>query len=177
MDAPNCKGIASQWRALADEIEAATYDTFAPFSINFKELREKYPESSMQGIARWSAAPGRYLYRLSIRADQAKVFGRAFDGAKAAKVDKRDYSRRFPDSSVLYVGRASDLAQRLREHFGYGIKRRYSLHMCTWLPDIEGEVRIEAWRFDPAIAMATFQAVEDGFWAANRPMFGRQGSL
>lgn len=177
MEAPDCKEIANQWRALADEIEAATYDTFAPFLINFKELREKHPESSMQGIARWSAVPGRYLYRLSIRADQTAVFGRAFDGAKAAKVEKRDYSRRSPDSSVLYVGRASDLALRLKEHFGYGTKRRYSLHMCKWLPDIEGDLRIEAWRFDPAISDATFQAIEDGFWAASRPMFGRQGSL
>lgn len=177
MDAPNCKGIASQWRALADEIEAATYDTFAPFSIDFKQIREKYPESSMQGVARWSAVPGWYLYRLSIRAEQANVFGKAFDGAKAAKVENRDYSRRSADSSVLYVGRASDLAERLKWHFGYGPKRRYSLHMSTWLPDLEGELRIEAWRFDPAISEATFQAIEDGFWAASKPMFGRQGSL
>jgi len=48
--------------------------------------------------------------------------------------------------------------------------------MKNWVAGLDGSVQISIARFDAAIDRSVVQAVEDGLWQMDQPMFGRRGA-
>lgn len=182
MDVSDRTAIAAQLRAMANLVEVAEIDDVKEFPLTFEEVRAQRPVAWLKQIKAWGIADYRYLYQFSIEAHHAKRLRNAFFDAKGAKVGNRAYCRlnEWPegdtDGTALYVGSTRELGTRLTGHLGYGYGRTYAMHLSHWLPELEGGLRLQIWRYNRDSASATMQAIEDGLWAIRKPLLGRQGA-
>lgn len=182
MDVPDCAAIAARLRVLADLVESSDVDDVGRFSISFEAVRAERPAAWLKEIKAWGVADYRYLYQFSISSDHSSRLRTAFFEAKEAKVGDRAYCRlnALPDgetdSTALYVGGTQELSKRLTGHLGYGYGRTYAMHLSHWLPELEGKLELQVWRYKSDVAPATIQAIEDGLWAIRKPLLGRQGA-
>lgn len=168
--------IAGNLRDLANHVERTAIDSLHEVSVTFSDIRTGYPTQTLAGLKAWSSSSARYIYQFSVEDDQVEDLHSAFKGAKETKKNDRAYCRLNTASRLLYVGCSSDLDSRIKQHLGFGNKGTYAMQLIHWLPECEGVLRIQAWRFDKEIDNAVVQAIEDGMWSANKPMFGRQGA-
>lgn len=168
--------IASNLRDLARYVERTTIDSLHDVCIPFSEIRSGYPAQTLGALKTWSSSKARYIYQFSVKDDAYKELHGAFKEAKETRKNDRAYCRLNPASALLYVGSSSDLDSRIKQHLGFGNKGTYAMQLRHWLPEREGMLRIQAWRFSKEIDGAVVQAIEDGLWASNKPMFGRQGA-
>lgn len=82
---------------------------------------------------------------------------------KCAKLNK--------PNSVLYVGSSTtSLVSRLKQHFGYGNKATYSLHLSHWF---KGKVKVSIYQYD--LPARVLQIVEDNLSDELKPAFGKLG--
>ena len=168
--------IAGNLRVLAKYVETTAIDSIHNVSVPFSEIRCGYPVESLATLKDWASSKARYIYQFSVEGDVFEGLHSAFNEAKASRKNDRAYCRLNPASPMLYVGSSSALDSRIKQHLGFGNKGTYAMQLCHWLPELEGTLRIQAWRFSQEIDGAVVQAIEDGLWASNRPMFGRQGA-
>ncbi|EJM77191.1 GIY-YIG nuclease family protein [Pseudomonas sp. GM55] len=168
--------IASHLRDLASYVERTPIDSLHEVCIPFSEIRKDYPAQALGALKTWSSSKARYIYQFSVEDDVCEDLYLAFAEAKDARKNGRAYCRLNPVSRLLYVGSSANLDARIKQHLGFGNKGTYAMQLCHWLPEREGMLRIQAWRFSKEIDGAVVQAIEDGLWASNRPMFGRQGA-
>ena len=168
--------IANNLRDLASFVERTAIESRREVSLSFSQIRSGYPAEALATLKAWSATKARYIYQFSVQDDVCEALHGAFEVAKQTRKNDRAYCRLNPASPLLYVGSSSDLDSRIKQHLGFGTKGTYAMQLCHWLPAQEGTVHIQVWRFGKEIEGDVVQAIEDGLWAANRPMFGRQGA-
>lgn len=168
--------IAGKLRNLASYIESTAIDSLYEVSIGFSDIRLGYPKEALGGLKAWSSTNARYIYQVSATENQAERLYDAFKNAKESGKNNRAYCRLNNASQLLYVGSSSSLDSRIKQHLGFGNKGTYAMQLSHWLPDEEGVLHIHAWRFSEETDNAVVQAIEDGMWAASKPMFGRQGA-
>lgn len=168
--------IASKLRDLASYVEHTVIESVHDVSITFDEIRRGYPIEALSDLKAWSSPKSSYIYQFSIEGEGCKELHNAFKLAKGSRRNDRAYCRLNAASALLYVGSSSDLDSRVKQHLGYGNKATYAMQLCHWLPTDEGVLRLQAWRFSKDTNGAIVQAIEDGLWGANKPMFGRQGA-
>ena len=77
---------------------------------------------------------------------------------------------------TILTARPSTRCASASEHFGLGYSGTYALQMKNWVAGLDGSVQISIARFDAAIDRSVVQAVEDGLWQMDQPMFGRRGA-
>ncbi|PPK37613.1 hypothetical protein CD175_15155 [Pseudomonas laurylsulfatiphila] len=169
-------GIASNLRKLAEVVEGTAIDSHHDACIPFSEIREDYPAQTLESLTSWSNTDARYIYQFSVESNVYEELHGAFKEAKLSRKNDRAYCRLNPASALLYVGSSCDLGARIKQHLGFGNKGTYAMQLRYWLPEREGVLHIQAWRFSNEIDGAVVQAIEDGLWASNKPMFGRQGA-
>jgi hypothetical protein len=118
-----------------------------------------------------------YIIKLSPTADWLATRD-ALNRKKAEKFDERAYSRihEAHPSDYMYVGSSRDCVKRLIEHFGYGAKRTYSLHMASWATALAGDFEIEVLKYID-IEQTVLCAIEDQLSKELTPLFGRRGSV
>jgi hypothetical protein len=168
--------IANNLRNLAKVVEGTAIDCHHDVCISFSEIRKDYPAQTLESLTAWSSVDARYIYQFSVENNVYEELHGAFKEAKLNRKNDRAYCRLNPVSALLYVGSSADLGTRIKQHLGFGNKGTYAMQLCHWLPKREGILRIQAWRFSNEIDGAVVQAIEDGLWASNKPMFGRQGA-
>ncbi|WP_137823019.1 GIY-YIG nuclease family protein [Pseudomonas sp. D(2018)] len=172
--------IAANLSALAARIEGASVESCRTLSLPFAAIREGYPRDGLAGLDDWAEsaqAGAQYIYRIAVSEQVARdTLHAAFRDAKDQKLGGRAYARLHQASHMLYVGSSSALMSRLKQHLGFGPKGTYAMQICHWLPAIEGDLKIQVWRFAADVPKEVIQAIEDGLWAASSPMFGRQGA-
>lgn len=168
--------IANNLCELAKHVERTPIESLHDICIPFSEIRSGDPALALGTLKTWSTCEARYIYQFSVEDDVCEELHGAFKEAKETRKNDRAYCRLNPASALLYVGSSSDLVSRIKQHLGFGSKGTYAMQLCHWLPDIEGSLRIQAWRFSKEIDGTVVQAIEDGLWASTRPMFGRQGA-
>jgi len=119
-----------------------------------------------------------YIYYLTVidntcLSDLRNAFSEARNGDSG-----RAYARlNHHESSCLYVGSSSDLLKRIKEHFGYGAKATFALHLAWWAENFSDSTLTLAFsEFDPNTDAEALQALEDTLWSEMKPMFGRRGS-
>lgn len=165
---------------LAAEVKSSTIDSAYALSIPFADVLAGFPDASMTQLQHWVAGAqkeSQYIYQFSVDdASSADGLLQAFKKAKAQKKNGRAYARSHRASTVLYVGSSGSLMARLRQHLGYGPKGTYSMQLCHWLPSTHGSLNIKIWRFPAGMNRTVIQAIEDGYWSQQQPMFGRQGA-
>ncbi|EJN38445.1 hypothetical protein PMI38_02069 [Pseudomonas sp. GM84] len=168
--------IANSLRDLANFVEDTAIESLHEVSLPFSEIRDGYPADALSALKAWSATKARYIYKFSVLDHACEPLHFSFELAKKSKKDNRAYCRLNAPSPQLYVGSSLDLDSRIKQHLGFGNKSIYAMQLCHWLPPGEGTLHIQAWRFGIQIDAAVVQAIEDGLWAENRPMLGRQGA-
>lgn len=168
--------IAANLRKLAEQVETTAVDSLHEVFVTFSDIRTGYPPESLASLKTWSSSKARYIYQFSVEDDQANDLHNAFKHAKQTKKNNRAYCRLNSASRQLYVGSSSDLDSRIKQHLGFGNKGTYAMQLSHWLPEREGALRIQAWRFSKETDGQVVQAIEDGMWATIKPMFGRQGA-
>ncbi|SCZ33374.1 MULTISPECIES: GIY-YIG nuclease family protein [unclassified Pseudomonas] len=168
--------IACHLRDLAGYVERTPIDSLHEVFIPFSEIRKGYPAQALETLKTWSSSKARYIYQMSVDDAVCEDLYLAFAEAKDTRKNDRAYCRLNPVSRLLYVGSSANLDARIKQHLGFGNKGTYALQLSHWLPEREGMLRIQAWRFSKEVDVAVVQAIEDGLWASNRPMFGRQGA-
>lgn len=170
------QNIATQLYDLAEGVQRTVIEASHQLSIPFAAIHEENRATLKKNLETLCTAKGRYIYRFSVAQEVSEQLHKAFFEAKAAKKNNRAYCRVNEASSLLYVGSSSSLHSRIQQHLGFGNRGTYAMQLSHWLPAVEGELSIEAWHFGPAVDGAVLQAIEDGLWAINKPMFGRQGA-
>lgn len=170
------KDIATQLYGLAQGVQRTVIEASHQLSIPFGAIHADNRAALQESLKAVCNGKGRYIYRFSVAQELSEPLHQAFFAAKAAKKNSRAYCRVNEASALLYVGSSSSLHSRLLQHLGFGNHGTYAMQLSHWLPPVEGELNIEVWRFDPAVDSAVLQAIEDGLWAMNKPMFGRQGA-
>lgn len=118
-----------------------------------------------------------YSIELSAEADPAAVW-EALNRYKISKLDGKSLSRvhSFKPTSCMYVGSSRDCVKRLMEHFGFGAKSTYSLHLSSWASQLGGEFQINILKYDN-VEQRVLCALEDKLSEELTPLFGRRGSL
>lgn len=173
-------GIASHFNRLAKQIERLTFESEMKARIPFSAIHKNCLEEHMKELQAWvKSSPTRtsYIYRISTEdSTSCKQFYDAFSHAKSTKHEERAYARIHKESNIFYVGSSSSLMSRFKQHLGMGHKDTYAMHINRWIPDIEGELQIQVWRFSADVPAEVIQAVEDGLWSESNPMFGRKGA-
>ncbi|WP_181298934.1 GIY-YIG nuclease family protein [Pseudomonas sp. Q2-TVG4-2] len=172
--------IASNLCTLAKQVEAASIDSTCSLSVPLNEIRVGYSHASLATMQQWaerSSTDAQYIYRIDASEQVcAQLLHAAFSDAKEKRLGNRAYARLHQASRVLYVGSSRSLMTRLKQHLGFGPRGTYAMQVSHWLPPVEGELHIQAWRFASNVSGEVIQTVEDGLWAASSPMFGRQGA-
>ena len=173
--------IADDLQTQANAVRKANLIAYHQLRVPLAAIHQGYPEQALHSLSQW-AGPGAsatpYLYQLSVAdSELVPVLHAAFAEAKAARQGNRAYARQQAPSAILYVGSSQKLLERIKQHFGYGYARTYAVQLCHWLPAaLEGYLELQAWRFAAGTPNAVIQAVEDGLWHQQQPMFGRQGA-
>lgn len=170
------KTIATQLYELAEGVQRTAIEASHQLSIPLDAIREDNRAALQESLKALCTGKGRHIYRFSVAREVSEPLHKAFFEAKAAKKNNRAYCRMNEASELLYVGSSSSLHSRIQQHLGFGSHGTYAMQLLHWLPPVEGELNIEVWRFGPAVDGAVLQAIEDGLWAMNKPMFGRQGA-
>ncbi|ANI04237.1 hypothetical protein A210_16790 [Pseudomonas putida SJTE-1] len=168
--------IATQLHNLAAGVQEATIDESYQVSIPFGAIHNGNRATLLEKLKSLSAPKGRYIYQFTVEQTLSETLHQAFKAAKSAGRNDRAYCRVNAASALLYVGSSTDLHSRIKQHLGFGNKGTYAMQLCHWLPELEGALNIQAWRFAQNVDNSVIQAIEDGLWALNRPMFGRQGA-
>ena len=180
MDKHALQQFADDLCQLAAEVQATTIESTYALSMPFADILANHPGASMTQLQQWvtGAQEGaRYIYQFSVDdASSTEELLQAFNKAKAEKKSGRAYARSHTASTVLYVGSSGTLMARLKQHLGYGPNGTYSMQLCHWLPSIHGSLNIKIWRFPAGMSRVVIQAIEDGYWSQQQPMFGRQGA-
>lgn len=119
-----------------------------------------------------------YIYCLTVAdntclSNLRNAFSEARDGDSG-----RAYARlNVHESSCLYVGSSSNMLKRIKEHFGYGAKATFALHLAWWAEDYTDiNLTLAFSEFETTTDAETLQALEDTLWSEMKPMFGRRGS-
>lgn len=172
--------FADDLRRLAEEVETSTIESTHSLSISFADVLAGHLGASITQLQQWvtaAKAGSQYIYQFSVD-DASSTDGllQAFNKAKTEKKNGRAYARSHTASSVLYVGSSGALMARLKQHLGYGPKGTYAMQLCHWLPSAHGCLNIQIWRFLTGVERSVIQAIEDGYWSRQKPMFGRQGA-
>ncbi|MDU0697894.1 GIY-YIG nuclease family protein [Pseudomonas aeruginosa] len=173
--------IADDLQAQANAVRKANVIAHHQIRVPLAAIHQGYPEQALQPLSQWagqgkSATP--YLYQLAV-ADPGLVpaLHAAFAEAKTHGQGNRAYARQQAPSATLYVGSSQKLLERIKQHFGYGYARTYAMQLCHWLPAaLDGYLELQAWRFAADTPTSLIQAIEDGLWRQQQPMFGRQGA-
>ncbi len=87
----------------------------------------------------------------------------------------RAYARFNVQSPYLYVGGSQHIAQRTKEHLGFGSAKTYALHLAHWSPGLRLALRLTCARYSNDVNSDLTQALEDALWDSLKPMFGRRG--
>ncbi len=121
------------------------------------------------------------LYSISFPNAECDAIYNAFAEARNEARDGRSYSRLLPkpqarESRCAYVGSSENLVKRMKEHFGFGHKATYALHMNRWANDL-GPVRIEVREYQQKTEKTLILILEDAWSDELIPLFGRRGSL
>lgn len=173
--------IAKDLQSLALGVSQAEIESTHQVSLPIATVRGSYPQAALNKLDNWvreGAAGSRYIYQFFVpEAVPSLVLYEAFSQAKASKLGGRAYARLHKPSQLLYVGSSGSLMTRIKQHFGYGPKGTYAMQLGHWLPDVDGDLHIQAWRFAEGAPKAVIQAIEDGLWVKQNPMFGRKGAL
>lgn len=144
----------------------------------FTRDEERDQLSRIGEISRWSGSHKRFLYVISrlTRDPSDEVVFRAFKNAKDAKEGKCNYAQANERPSPhLYVGSSQKLAQRVKEHLGYGNKKTYSLQLNAWARDLNLHLEVCCAQYPAHTSPEVLQALEDALWYELEPMFGRKG--
>lgn len=116
------------------------------------------------------------IYRISVRdLEMARHLCVAFDAFKLTRSHKLPRKNAFAESQTLYVGSSVKTRGRIREHLFGAARGTYSLNLAHWLPDIEGELKVEICGFGEPVNATLVQDIEDALWRSSRPMYGRSG--
>lgn len=169
-------GFANDLRDLANVVERTAIDSHHEVHLPFSAFRDAYPTQALKELKDWSATKARYIYTFCVPDHACEPLHFAFEVAKQSKKGARAYCRLNAASPQLYVGSSLSLDSRIKQHLGFATKSIFAMQLCHWLPPGEGTLHIQAWRFDMETDPAIVQAIEDALWAANKPMFGRQGA-
>jgi hypothetical protein len=148
------------------------------FNTEALEPASKIPDLIAE-VALWADKNNVYLYTLRIITENYDIekFNKSFSNAKKLKKDNLAYTRfNNKKSQYLYVGRSSNLSQRLREHMGYGAKGTYALHLAYWANAFNLEIEFQCAKYKAGLASDVYQVLEDTLWQEMSPMFGRKGS-
>lgn len=174
------KRAAYYLRSLADAVEAAPPAIQTTYRVEFSKLatiNKTALKSELQaalGINKTAI----YTVKIDSR-DQCHVARNLMINAREAKIGDRKYSRvlrPFEESEYLYVGSSRDVTKRIVEHFGFGPKATYSLHLASWAGSLPGEVEIGITMYED-IDREVLCALEDHLARELKPMFGRRGSV
>lgn len=92
------------------------------------------------------------------------------------KGEKRHVSRFIKnDSCCLYVGsKRSKVNDRIKQHFGYGPARTYSLSLSYWFPP-KVDLILEV--YPVKVGNELLVMLEQSMWEGSKPMFGKQSGL
>lgn len=78
----------------------------------------------------------------------------------------------FP-STTIYVGSSTTgVKKRLEQHFGFGNKNTYSLHLKWW---VKGNFEITIYEYNKNIPIEILQIIEDNLAYQLKPAFGKKG--
>ena len=80
------------------------------------------------------------------------------------------------ESCCLYVGSSVHMAQRLKEHLGFGAAGTYALQLAYWAADLGCGFMLTCATYDDRTPPLAIQTMEDALWDELRPMFGRRGT-
>jgi len=130
-------------------------------------------------VASWADRKNIYLYTLRIITEDYDIdkFCKSFSTAKKLKKNNLAYTRfNNKKSKYLYVGRSSNLFQRLKQHMGYGAKSTYALHLAYWANAFNLEIEFRCAKYKGGLAPDVYQTLEDTLWQEISPMFGRKGA-
>ena len=172
-------GISDDIAKLAESVKHAFPDEIIEKTIPFSDIAEGNVEEYLDSLSEWEKQYRQCPYIYIIKAIGGAELGRCrakFAKAKIEKVEARAYARLNDESETLYVGSSHNISKRISEHFGLGYRGTYALQMKNWVAGLDGSVQISIARFDAAIDRSVLQAVEDGLWQMDQPMFGRRGA-
>jgi hypothetical protein len=138
------------------------------------------PSAEAPEIARevtvWAGKGSVFIYYFQMVGDvDLSAVQRSFSDAKRREHGERAYARLNHQSSCLYVGSSENMAQRFRDHLGYGSRRTFSLQLAHWARSLELELEFVCGKYSQAAAPEVYQALEDTLWTQLKPMFGREG--
>lgn len=137
------------------------------------------PEKIIQKARQLTERKSPYIYTLCVESEEyLELLRAAFSEARELNTNDRKYARLNKSiSPCLYVGSSSDIAKRLKEHIGQGVKQTYALHICHWATDFpQVEIEFDFAQYEKNTNQELLQTLEDVLWEKQNPMFGRQGS-
>ena len=77
-------------------------------------------------------------------------------------------------SPILYVGSSrTGVGSRLKQHFGFGPKSSYALHLNQWF---QGEYQITLRQYPSTTTPQVLQLLEDDLAQSLKPAFGKLGA-
>lgn len=173
------KRAAAALRSLADAVERTAPTTEVMYRTEFANLRTVTKEALKADLDVVLGQTTTAIYALKLGSrDGCDAVWEAMEAARKQGVDGRKYSRLLPfvPSEYLYVGSSKDVSKRLLEHFGFGSKATYSLHLAAWACGLPSSIEVRVMKYervDPQVLCA----LEDQLAKELKPMFGRRGSL
>lgn len=171
--------ISANLRVLADGVEQASHVHKIIVEIDFPSIQNGYPPASLKPVLDEcnEFKKSKYLYIMEAleHTDILECY-HAFSDARNNTLDKRAYARLNEPSETFYVGTSKSFSSRLKQHFGYASPKIFALHLSHWIQDIQGGIKLTAFRYSSDIEPKVLQAIEDGLWEEMLPMFGRQGA-
>jgi hypothetical protein len=86
------------------------------------------------------------------------------------------------DSETLYLGSSmNDIPGRIKQHFGGGNFRTYSLHLSKWASDLVYDIKLSTYviihRQDGRLERPFVELVEQALWDHYKPVFGKKSGL
>lgn len=92
--------------------------------------------------------------------------------ARFKKTSDRKCARLNNPSKTLYVGSSTTgMKKRIEQHYGYGPKGTYALHLKHWFGDRKTKITILDYDVTPQV----LQIIEDGISFDLKPAFGKTG--
>lgn len=178
IDQKTLDDISNDIAELAESVKGASPEEIKEKTIAFSDIAEGNVEKYLNSLSEWEGKYSRCPYIYIIKAIDDTDLDRCrakFANAKKEKVGARAYARLNGKSATLYVGSSHSISKRIGEHFGLGYRGTYALQMKIWVAGLDGSMKISIARLDAAIDRNVLQAVEDGLWQIDQPMFGRRG--
>ncbi len=163
--------------ALAERVSQVTPKGEFKIEFPIRQILEN-PEALIYDLKKSVKRGSPYIYYLTV-ADNSCLFELRNAFSEARKGDSgRAYARlNGHESTCLYVGSSSDMLKRIKEHFGYGAKATFALHLAWWTEDYSDiKLTLAFAEYETITDAETLQALEDTLWSEMNPMFGRRGS-